>query len=233
MIRIWNVVRMQYVNRQTFIWVPLLVLVSALLITLAIYAIIRSAAGEDIGPLYGGGAQAPLWPFAIAGAQALTMTFPFSQAMSVTRREFHIGTLLTAATTAVMLGGLFILGGLLEQATTGWWMNGYFFYIPWIWEGGPLTAGLFFFAVALLFFIATFLGATIYKRWGTTTLVLIVIAFAVLIVGVVWLVTWLGTWAELFSWFGAQGAAAIALWQLVAVAVLALISFLTLRRAVP
>ena len=52
-----NVVRMQLINRQTYIWVPLMVLGGALLITLAIYAIIHNA-GAD-GPMYGGGAQAP------------------------------------------------------------------------------------------------------------------------------------------------------------------------------
>jgi hypothetical protein len=57
--RTLNVVRLQLVNKQTYIWVPLLVLFGALALTLAVYALIRS--GGASGPMYGGGAQAPLW----------------------------------------------------------------------------------------------------------------------------------------------------------------------------
>ena len=92
MSRTLNVVRMQFVNRQTYIWVPLLVLVGAFVLSLMIFAMI-----PDDGVKVGGGSQAPLWYFLVVGVQSLTLTFPFSQAMSVTRREFYLGTLLTAA----------------------------------------------------------------------------------------------------------------------------------------
>ena len=72
---------------MTYIWIPLIILVGALVLTLAIYAIL--AGNGAPGPFYGGGSQAPLWYFLIVGIQALTFTFPFSQAMSVTRREFY------------------------------------------------------------------------------------------------------------------------------------------------
>ena len=56
--------------------------------------------------------------------------------MSVTRREFYLGTLLTAALTSAILAGIAVVGGLVEQATDGWGMNGWFFGLPWIWEAG-------------------------------------------------------------------------------------------------
>ena len=127
-----SVVRMQLINKQTYIWVPLLVLGGSFVITLAVYAILAGS-GLD-GPFYGGGAQAPLWYFAVVGIQALTLTFPFSQAMSVTRREFYLGTVLTAALTSAILAGIAVVGGLVEIATDGWGMNGWFFGLPWIWE---------------------------------------------------------------------------------------------------
>ena len=83
------------------------------MLALAIYAMLANA-GVD-GPKYGGGAQAPLWYFLVVGIQALTLTFPFSQAMSVTRREFYLGTLLTAALTSAILAGIFVVGGFIEQ----------------------------------------------------------------------------------------------------------------------
>ncbi len=231
MSRTWNVVRMQLVNRQTFIWVPLIVLVGALLVTLAIYAIIIGAGVE--GPMYGGGAQAPLWYFAVVGAQALTLTLPFSQAMSVTRREFYLGTALTAMMTSLILAIVFVLGGLVVNATDGWGMNGYFFHIPWVWEAGPLGAGLFFFALAMMFFTVGFWGATIYKRWGTAVLTTVILAIALVLVAVLWLVGRLNAWMQVGMWLETNGALGVTLWGLLLIAVLMGSSYLTLRRAVP
>jgi len=229
--RTLNVIRMQLVNRQTYLWVPVIVLGGAFAITLAIYGIIASAGVE--GPMYGGGAQAPLWYFAVVGAQALTLTFPFSQAMSVTRREFHIGTHLTAALTAALLALIFAVGGLVEQATIGWGMNGYFFYIPWVSDGGPAAAWLFFFSLAMLFFVFGYWGATIFKRFGTAVLTAVLLGIALILVGLLWLVGRLEAWAQVGAWLGAQGSLGLTLWGLLLIAVLIASSYLTLRRAVP
>ncbi|MFS2021933.1 hypothetical protein ACEN88_35925, partial [Massilia sp. CT11-108] len=60
--RTLNVVRLQLINRQTFIWVPLIVLGAATLISILIYAMIPTDE-----PKYGGGGQAPLWYFFAIG----------------------------------------------------------------------------------------------------------------------------------------------------------------------
>ncbi|GEP47543.1 hypothetical protein FVP74_01525 [Microbacterium saccharophilum] len=229
--RTLNVIRMQLVNRQTYIWVPLLVLAGSFVLTLAIYGILANAGVATA--MYGGGAQAPLWYFAVVGAQALTRTFPFSQAMSVTRREFYVGTMLTAALTSAILALVFVLGGLLEKATGGWGLNGYFFYLPWIWEGGPAVAGLFFFALAMLSFAVGFWGATIFKRWGNLVLTAVIVGLALVFVGLLWLAGSMNAWADMFVWFATQGALGLGLWSLLVIAVLAAISYLTLRRATP
>lgn len=229
--RTLNVVRMQLVNRETFIWIPLLVLGGAFVLSLAIYWIIESAGAG--GEKYGGGAQAPLWYFAVVGAQALTLTFPFSQAMSVTRRQFYLGTLLTAAMTGGILSLVFVVGGLLEEATNGWGVNGYFFFIPGVWDHGPGGAALFFFTLAMLFFGFGFWGATIWKRFGPMGLTITLLALAVLIVCLVWFVSVRGAWYDVIVWIAQQGAVGMSLWGLVLLAVLAGTSYLTLRRATP
>lgn len=231
MSRTLNVVRMQLVNRATYIWVPLLVLGGAFLLTLAFYMMLSNA-GVD-GPKYGGGAQAPLWYFGVVGIQALTLVFPFSQAMSVTRREFYFGTLLTSVLTSGILAVVFVLGGLLERATDGWGIDGYFFYLPWIWEAGPLAAGFFFFIVAMLFFVIGFWGATIYKRFGNVLLTVIMVGLGLVLVGVAWLITIAESWMSVFGWFADQGALGLAAWGTALLAVLALSSWATLRRAIP
>ncbi len=229
--RALNVIRLQLVNKQTFIWVPLIVLAGAFVISLAIYAII-SGAGVDAA-MYGGGAQAPLWYFLIVGIQSLTLTFPFSQALSVTRRDFYIGTVLTAMLTSAILAVVFVIGGLIENATNGWGINGWFFSLPWVWEHGALSAGLFYFVVAMLFFVVGFWGATIYKRFGSLWLTIVLLSIGVVLVGLFWLVGRLDAWATVFGWIASQGALGLSLWGLLLVGVLAVSAFFTLRRAVP
>lgn len=228
MSRTLNVVRMQLVNRQTYIWVPLLILAGSFLLSLAVYALIPTDDAK-----YGGGAQAPLWYFLAVGVQALTLTFPFSQAMSVTRREFYLGTLLTAALTSGILAILFVIGGLIEEATGGWGMNGWFFRLDWIWGSGPLAALAFYFVLAMLFFVVGFWSATIYKRFGSLILTTVLVGLGVLLVGLVFLITWTETWVQVWTWLAEQGPVGFVGWMALIVALLAAGSFTTLRRAIP
>ncbi|WP_243226219.1 hypothetical protein [Microbacterium sp. CIAB417] len=229
--RILKVVRMQLTNRQTFIWVPLIVLGGAFALNLAVYGILISAGAT--GNLYSGAAQAPLWYFAVIGAQALTMTFPFSQAMSVTRREFFLGTMLTAVLTAAMLAVIFVIGGLIETATGGWGFNGYFFAVGVVWESGSVLAGLFYFVLAMLFFVSGFWGATIFKRFGTLWLVVTLVGIAAVIVLALFAVTRMDAWSYVADWFASIGFGGITLLTAAVAAVLAAIAFPTLRRATP
>ncbi len=228
MSRTINVVRMQFVNKQTFIWVPLLILVGAFVLSLLVYAMIPTDAIK-----VGGGSAAPLWYFMVVGVQSLTLTFPFSQAMSVTRREFFLGTLLAALVTSAMLAIIFVAGGLVEQATQGWGMNGYFFYLDWIWAAGPLAAFVIYFAIAVLFFVVGFWAATIYKRFGALWLTIVLVGIGFLLVGLMWLTGFAKAWVQLFTWLAETGALGLALWGVLLAAVLAASSFLILRRATP
>ena len=228
MSRTLNVIRLQLINRQTFIWVPLIVLASAVLISVLIYAMIPIDE-----PKYGGGAQAPLWVFFVIGLSAMTMTFPFSQAMSITRREFFVGTMITAVLGSVFMAIVFLIGGGIELLTNGYGVNGYVFHLPWIWEAGPLGAFVVYFTVALFFFVVGFTGATIYKSWGPVVISLVGVGLALILLGVIFLITRLELWLQVWAGFGELGAVGLALWGLVAIVVLAVISFLAFRRAKP
>ncbi|KZE89659.1 hypothetical protein [Microbacterium sp. TNHR37B] len=226
--RTGNVVRMQLINRQTYIWVPLIVLAGAFILTLLIWALLPPEAEK-----YSGGAQAPYWYFGVVGVQALTLTFPFSQAMSVTRREYFFGTTLTAALTAAMLSTIYLVGGLIERATGGWGMNGYFFSLDWIWDAGPAVSWLFYFALAMLFFLVGFGAATVYKRFGNLWLTVLLVGTGLLLVGLLWLVIRFDGWNAIGAWIAAQGTLGIALWILAVAAAIGALSFVPLRKATP
>lgn len=228
MIRVLNVVRMQFINRQTYLWVPLLVLGGSLVLSILVFALIPYE-----GAKWGGGAQAPLWYFLVVGVQALTLAFPFSQGMSVTRREFFLGTVVTAATTSAILATIYVLGGFVEQWTSGWGVNGYFFFIDWVWAAGWGVPWLFFFAIAVGFWMVGFSAATVYKRFGTFALTATLLALGLLLVLAGWLVTRANAWAALGDWISTQGVVGLALWGLLVIAVLGAASFTLLRRATP
>jgi len=226
-----NVVRMQLINKQTFVWVPLIVLGASFAMSIAIYAVLYNAGIP--GPFYGGGSQAPLWVLLFVGVSSLTLTFPFSQAMSVTRREFFFGTMLAAAMCAVILAAVFAIGGMVEDATNGWGINGYFFALDWVVASGPLGAAFFYFVMAMLIFMLGFWSATIYKRFGATLLTTIWVGIGVLMIAGFWAIGSFDAWVEMFTWFAELGAVGFAAWGLLLTVVLGGISYLTLRRTVP
>ncbi|GAB2848885.1 hypothetical protein ACFQ0P_06340 [Microbacterium insulae] len=228
MSRTLNVVRMQLVNRQTFIWVPLIILGGALIVSLMIWSMLPPGANK-----YSGGSQGPLWYFVAVGVMSFAYTFPFSQAMSVTRREYFLGTLLTAALTSGILAVIFVIGGAIELATDGWGMNGLFFYVPWVWEAGPAAAGLSYFVLAMLLFVLGMWCAILYKRFGTVVLVTILVGLGVLLVGVMWIIGRFNAWGAVGQWIAGNGALGLTLWATAVAAVLAVISYLTLRRTSP
>ncbi|WP_314427976.1 hypothetical protein [uncultured Microbacterium sp.] len=226
--RTLNVIRLQLINRQTFIWVPLIILGSAVVISVLIYAMIPTD-----GPKYGGGAQAPLWYFFGIGIGAMTYTFPFSQALSITRREFFLGTLLTAVLGSAFIAVLFLIGAGIELATGGYGINGWVFHLPWLWEAGPLGAFVVYITLPLFLFVVGFTGSTIYKSWGPTVLTIVSVGLGLVLVGLAFLATRLELWDDVWRGVLDAGAVGLALWGLLATAVLASISFLAFRRAIP
>ncbi|MFT4259676.1 hypothetical protein [Microbacterium sp.] len=226
--RTLNVIRLQMINRSTFLWTPLIILAGATLLSILIYAMIPVDT-----PKYGGAGQAPLWYFFAIGIGAMSYTFPFSQAMSITRREFFFGTMLTAVIASALMGGLFVLGGGIELATGGYGVNGYVFYLPWMWESGAFGAFLVFFTLSLLLFLLGFTGAAIYKSWGQTVLTIVWVGLALLFILLVFLATRFELWGAFWAGVGGLGAAGLAAWGLLVVAVLMLVSFFAFRRVTP
>lgn len=226
--RTLSVTRLQFVNKTTFVWTPLIILGATFLLSVLIFALIPYD-----GAKYGGGSQAPIWYFFAVGIMALSYTFPFSQALSITRREFFFGTLLAAALTSILLGVVFVLGGLLEQATAGWGVNGYFFYLDWVWRSGPLVAGLFFASMSLLLFVAGFWGSTIYRRFGALGLTLTLAALGLALVAALWVIGQLAAWATVGTWLANLSLASVIGCVLLATAAVGAIAFVTLRRATP
>ncbi|WP_332728357.1 hypothetical protein [Glutamicibacter sp.] len=220
---------MQLINKATFIGIPLIILGGSFLFTLAIWWLVRRN-GSDEG-LYSGGAQAPMWYFLALGIQALTLTFPFSMAMSISRRTFYLGTVALFSVCALVLSVFYYLIGLLEVATGGWGMGGQFFALQWIADNNWLVQILFYFVLMVLLFMVGFLIATIYMRWRTTGMVVFFTLLGVVVLGIIALFTFGNYWDQFWSWALTWTAAGITLWGGLVALLMAGGSYLTLRKA--
>jgi len=158
------------------------------------------------------------------------MTFPFSQAMSLTRREFYIGSLAAAAVSGLGMSLVFVLLGLVEQTTGGYGINAYFAYLEWVWVAGPFAAGLAYFTSTLFFFIVGFWFATIYKRFGALGLTIVLLGIGLALVGFIALATYRKAWPGVGQWLMDTGALGLTLWGILLTALLAVGSYLTLRK---
>lgn len=228
MSRIVNVVKLQFVNRQTFVGIPLLILGSAFVLSLFVLFLVPYT-----GLKYAGGAAgAPMWYFGVAGGQALTLTFPFALSLGVTRREFHLGTFLTAAATALGLAAIYCLIAVIERATNGWGMNGYF-SLPFLGADRLGTSFLTYFTATMLLFAIGYLGAAVFKRWGATVLVSSIIALVAVLVVASTLSSRAGTLSGILAWFAGLGIAGNAGLALLLVALLWLASYALVRRLTP
>ncbi|MBO1266958.1 hypothetical protein [Arthrobacter cavernae] len=98
MSRVVAVARMQLINKWAYVGNPLLILGAAFLLSLAIFALVPVDEAK-----YGGGSQAPLWYFVFLGIQSMTLVFPFSQGLSISRRAFGV-LVSTLGTVAILIG---------------------------------------------------------------------------------------------------------------------------------
>lgn len=225
-----SVARMQLINKWTFLGIPAVIMAGSFALTYAIWLIVPNDDGE---PLYSGASQAVVWYFLALGIQSLTMTFPFSQAMSVSRRTFFVGTTGLFAVVALVVSVLYYILGLVEVATDGWGLKGQLYALGWVAGSPGIVQILFYFLVMVGLFMIGFWFATVYKRWRTTGMLAAWAAIAVLAIALLALTTWQGWWPQVGAWFAVQTPLSVSGWTALFCAVLGVGSYLTLRRATP
>lgn len=228
MSRVLDVVRMHLLVRLTFVTLPLIILVGAFSLSLAVFALIPSD-----GVKVAGSGQAPLWYFLSVGVMAQTRTFPFSQAMSITRRDFFLGTMLTGLLTSGTLAALFVVLGLIEKATDGWGMNGQMYFLDDFGGGNVVVAFLAYLVIAMLAFTTGLAFATVYKRFKVLGLWAAIGGLVVLLLVTVFALTETDSWAPVGDFLTTAGPLMLAGLGVVVIGVVGSAAYLILRRTQP
>jgi len=231
--RVLAATRMQLVHPALSVGIPVAIVASSFAINLAIWGL-GDVAAQAPGDGSTGGLASLYITVAVVFVQAVTQMFPFAMGLSLSRRDFYLGTALAALVQAVGYGIALTVLTAIENSTGGWGVSLHF------WAPGPLDVGnpafqFVVFAVPML--AMAFLGigiGVVLKRWGAPGMYALTLATLLLSGLVAIWATWQQAWGSIGSWLTDQSVATLAL-ALPAVLAVALagLAFLGLRRAVP
>lgn len=234
--RIGNVVRLHFVNKSTLVVVPWIVMGAVFVFSLAIWLIVSIASdgvANEEGNLYSGASSWMFIYMLVVAVQAVNLTFPYALGMSVTRREYALGTGATFVLVSAGYSAVLTILSFAEEWTGGWGLGGHFFAIPYVTTGEWWERWFVFFAIFVFFFFVGWVAAATFVRWKAFGLLALGLGVAVVLIGVVALLTLTGSWPAVGAWLAASGAAGVAAWALLPTAAAAAGGYLLLRGATP
>jgi hypothetical protein len=237
--RVWNVVRLGWINRWTTLWIPGIILGFILLVNVVIWALIVAYAGPADradtleGTQYTGATSYVFVYLMIVAIQAVNLTFPYALGLSVTRREFYLGTASSLVLLSLLWGGILTTLSYIEEWTHGWGLGGHMFTVVYF-GNGPVWERLFTFTAGFLFFaFAGIAWGTVYMRWRTNGMLIAGAVSVLAAVGVVTLLTFTNGWPTFGAWAAAAGPTGIVAWLLIPTAISAVAGYFLLRRSTP
>ena len=241
---LWNrvsaVVKLQFVNPVTVLWMPWAILLTIFLANVAVWALIMAGLQEGVdrakvaeGFQWSGASTFIFVYMMVVAVQSINATFPFAQGLSVTRRDYVIGASLSFVGLAVIFAtGLAILAA-IEEATGGWGLGGRMFTAIYFGDGTWYERYFIFFALLLFFFFVGSAIAAVHVRWKAIGVTLFFVALGFALIGVAAILTFANGWEAFGGWLVGNGWVGNYAWSLVITAVAAVATYLVLRKATP
>lgn len=158
--------RIQLVNWKTAFAMPWAVVTTSFLINIVIFASV------DVDPAHRttGGLASLYGTMMFANLVTVTQYFPYSLAMSVTRRAFITAMVLVMAAEALADGVLLTLLRFVESGTGGWNLRLHFFDLPYVHQDDPLTQVLVYATPLFVLSMLCMAIGSLHQRWGATGL---------------------------------------------------------------
>ncbi len=167
----------------------------------------------------------------VIGIINVTQTFSFAIGFSVRRTDYFLGTAATIGAVSLANAVLLWLVSLIERSTDGWGVDLHFFHLPYMSDGTAIEQMWFQFAIMLCCFFTGFLFPCIYRRFGRVGLYAFFTAIVAAVSIVMFLIGYYGKWAEFFEALSGLTAVALAGWAFALALLLALVSYILLRRS--
>lgn len=241
-VRIPAAFRLQFVVKHTFITSPLIVFSGAWMIAVGIGFWIHYSTGRAEAAtltaddaIYTGASQAALWALLFIAAYSASHTFPFSMALSYSRRVFVVGVFLAFAVVSTGFGVAFALAAVVERATDGYGILMYNFDLPFLTQGpgGIFSAALLATVLCLFLMMFGFFWSILYRRVSLTMLWVIILGVLAILLSIVAIFIQNGWWGELAQWATRQNALTLSGWLVLPAVGLTVVNYLVIRKATP
>ncbi|SOD99998.1 hypothetical protein [Blastococcus haudaquaticus] len=229
--RVLQAARLHLFNPLVMLGVPWLVVGISFAINVVIWHL--TPAGEDDGG-FTGGVLALYFTVLVMFVQSVTQLLPFAMGISISRRTFYLGTALVVVVQSLLYGVAIAVLVAIENGTGGWGAGMSY------WAPGPFEVDNFFLQILasgvpmMAFAFAGVGSGIVHKRWGQAGTWWLIIVSMLVFGGLAILVTWLGAWADIASWFADQSIVTLTVGIPAVVALLsALVAYPGIRRVVP
>jgi hypothetical protein len=220
--------RIQLLTWKTVFGMPWAVVATSFVVNLVIF----TTATVDPAHRTTGGLASLYATMMFINLVTMTQIFPFTVALSVTRRAFVAATVLLMAAQSLLNGVLLTVLRFVESGTNGWNLRMHFFNLGYVRQDDPLTQVLVFAVPLFMLSLVCAAIGSVYQRWGVPGLWGTAIG-AIVTAGLTIVVIAAFHWANaLGSFFTGQPALAmLALYPLVPAALLGLATTRMLGRA--
>lgn len=228
--------RLQFAVPSTLVWVPLMIWALSWAIGVSVLLLIATQIDGRVGeemPLYAlGASQSAIWCLAFMAAYAASHTFPFSMALSYSRRVYVLGAFLAFAVVSLGFGLAVALGAVVERLTDGFGMHLYVFDVPVLTDSAGIAgAGVLATVLCLFAMFLGFFWAILYRRVTLFMLWCVIIGFTLVMVGLVALVTQQEGWMSVWTWILDQTTLSLAAWLGLGTLILGGLNYVLIRKA--
>jgi hypothetical protein len=194
--RITQVVKLHLRNKWSWFVIPWLIVVANFLINLVIAMSLNGDETINTGAI----ASIFVYTF-IVGTITIKDTFPFALGLSIRRKDYFLGTALTALLVNCFSTIVLVVMSAIEEATNGWGVRLHLFKIEFMNDYSVISMiGIYLLLLLNLFFFG-FALSSLHRRFGSSGMY--VFFATLLILGTVgsYIFTHFGLWQGVPDWF--------------------------------
>ncbi|OAB39525.1 hypothetical protein [Paenibacillus glacialis] len=224
--RTMSVLKMHARDKVTWFYIPLSILLFNFVINLIV-----SFIPSNSTQIYTGGVI-PIYIYIfVMGTITLSQTFPFALGLSITRKNYFLGTTTMITLVSAIMACLLCIASLIERLTNHWGGFLHFFNIPYLNDGTLVEQLCIYFIIMMFMYFVGLSISSVHRRYGGLGMLILVVLVALLF-GTGGFSFYQYQWVDtLIRWLNHVSAFDIALWMIPLTICCAILSYLLLRKS--